>query len=191
MKTLILFLIFSTIGYCLTDTEIVDCESDFEIKVKEKCEAIGRPCTFNSKTKKCFETYECSQAVEGKCQFPKNFTFYKCVPSGTGTNFECNQEPRTCSEFSSIVASATISGDIICIIGFLIYLEIIELNFCNLNYNLKKNIAQRGISEDPFSIKYSESEENIEIEIEGENNEEESFGQRRFLQKRNRGGKKN
>ena len=114
MKTLILFLIFSTIGYCLADTEIVDCESDFEIKVKEKCEAIGRPCTFNSKTKKCFETYECSQAVEGKCQFPKNFTFYKCVPSGTGTNFECNKKPRTCSEFNSIVTSATISGDIIC-----------------------------------------------------------------------------
>ena len=37
-----------------------------------------------------------------------------------------------------------ISGDIASIIGFLIYLEIIELNFCNLNYNLKKNIIKRG-----------------------------------------------
>ena len=36
------------------------------------------------------------------------------------------------------------SGDIASIIGFLINLEIIELNFCNLNYNLKKNIIKRG-----------------------------------------------
>ena len=39
------------------------------------------------------------------------------------------------------------SGDIVSIIGFLIYLEILELNFCNLNYNLKKNIIKRGENE--------------------------------------------
>jgi len=33
------------------------------------------------------------------------------------------------------------------IIGFLIYLEIIELNFCGFNYNLRKNIVQRGIED--------------------------------------------
>ena len=33
------------------------------------------------------------------------------------------------------------------LIGILIYLEIIELNFCNLNHNLKKNIEMRSISE--------------------------------------------
>ena len=32
-----------------------------------------------------------------------------------------------------------ISGDIASIIGFLIYLEIIELNFCKLNYNIFVN----------------------------------------------------
>ena len=37
-----------------------------------------------------------------------------------------------------------ISGDIGSIIGFLIYLEIIELNFCGLNFNLKKNIIERS-----------------------------------------------
>jgi hypothetical protein len=36
------------------------------------------------------------------------------------------------------------SGDIGSIIGFLIYLEIIELNFCGFNFNLKKNIIERG-----------------------------------------------
>ena len=37
-----------------------------------------------------------------------------------------------------------ISGDITSIIGFLIYLEIIELNFCGLSFNLKKYIILRG-----------------------------------------------
>ena len=39
------------------------------------------------------------------------------------------------------------SGDIGSIIGFLIYLEIIELNFCGLNFNLKKNIIKRSESD--------------------------------------------
>ena len=37
-----------------------------------------------------------------------------------------------------------ITSDIIAFFGFLIYLEIIELNFCKLNYNLRKNIINRG-----------------------------------------------
>ena len=37
-----------------------------------------------------------------------------------------------------------IASDIIAFLGFLIYLEIIELNFCKLNYNLRKNIIPRG-----------------------------------------------
>ena len=39
---------------------------------------------------------------------------------------------------------ADIFGDIGSIIGFLIYLEVIELNFCGLNFNLKNNIIKRG-----------------------------------------------
>ena len=46
---------------------------------------------------------------------------------------------------------ADIFGDTASIIGFLIYLEIFELNFCGLNFNLKKNIMERSESE------YSES----------------------------------
>ena len=37
-----------------------------------------------------------------------------------------------------------IAGDCFSILGFLIYLEIIELNCCNLDYNLKKNIYERS-----------------------------------------------
>ena len=38
-------------------------------------------------------------------------------------------------------------GNFITIFGFLIYLEIIELGFCELNYNLKKNIEKRRAEE--------------------------------------------
>ena len=38
-------------------------------------------------------------------------------------------------------------GDFFSIIGFLIYLEIIELHFCNLDYNLKNNIIKRSNTE--------------------------------------------
>ena len=38
-------------------------------------------------------------------------------------------------------------GDTFSIIGFLIYLEIIELHFCNLDYNLKNNIINRSNDE--------------------------------------------
>ena len=44
-----------------------------------------------------------------------------------------------------------VAGDIVCLIGFLIYLEIIELKFFGLNYNLRKYIMQRGIDND-YSI---------------------------------------
>ena len=40
-----------------------------------------------------------------------------------------------------------ISGDIISSIGFIIYLEIIELNCCNLNYDLRRFIKRRSQSE--------------------------------------------
>ena len=63
------------------------------------------------------------------------------------------------------------SGDIASILGFLIYLEIIELNFCNLNFNLKKNIAYR--SELEYNISH-ELEEIKEIEEKNEDSSEDS-----------------
>ena len=39
------------------------------------------------------------------------------------------------------------SVDIASILGLLIYLEMIELNFCGLSYNLRKNIIIRGKDE--------------------------------------------
>ena len=40
-----------------------------------------------------------------------------------------------------------LSGNIIAILGFLIYLEIIELGFCKLDYNTRRNIEKRRVEE--------------------------------------------
>ena len=65
-----------------------------------------------------------------------------------------------------------ISGDFICLIGFFIYLEIIELNICNLNHNLRKNISDRGISNSfaQIEMKTTFPIETEEEEEEGDNN---------------------
>ena len=58
-----------------------------------------------------------------------------------------------------------ISGDIIAIIGFLIYLEIIILNFWNLDYNVKLNIIKRGIEDSKnFNINFNDDENEEEQE---------------------------
>ena len=36
------------------------------------------------------------------------------------------------------------TGDIAAITGFLLYLEMIELHFCNLDFNIKRKIIKRG-----------------------------------------------
>ena len=46
------------------------------------------------------------------------------------------------------------------LIAILIYLEIIELNFCNLNYDLKKYIENRGIDEYNIDNLYNEIDNN-------------------------------
>ena len=48
-----------------------------------------------------------------------------------------------------------IISDFICIFGFLIYLEIIEIKCFNLDLNLRKYIIQRGIKVEP-SIELNE-----------------------------------
>ena len=41
---------------------------------------------------------------------------------------------------------------IIIFVGLLIYLEMIELDFCNLNYNLRKSIIDRSIQDSSLEI---------------------------------------
>ena len=46
------------------------------------------------------------------------------------------------------------------LIGSFIYIEIIELRFCNLDYDLRKNIKSRGEFESSLGLLYEEEEEN-------------------------------
>lgn len=57
-----------------------------------------------------------------------------------------------------------ISCDFLSFIGFTVYLELIELNFCGLNYNLCRHISIRAYSEiyestDTFIIDNEEEED--------------------------------
>ena len=66
---------------------------------------------------------------------------------------------------------ATLS-DLICVLCFSVYLEIVELNFCSLNKNIRRNIIKRGLEEQINSelipAKYFDN-----IEDEGDNEKEE------------------
>ena len=58
------------------------------------------------------------------------------------------------------------------LIMILIFLEIIELNFCGLNKNLKKNIEFRSLNESSLEIKdyYNDEVDNESNTIKNENN---------------------
>ena len=43
-----------------------------------------------------------------------------------------------------IIFFVDLSGDLLSLLGFLVYLEIIVLHFCKLDYNIKENIMRRG-----------------------------------------------
>ena len=60
-----------------------------------------------------------------------------------------------------------LAGDLFTIIGFLMYLEIIEIKFCNYDYNIKANITRRSFLE---SNEISEPEKSI---INDEENQDE------------------
>ena len=55
------------------------------------------------------------------------------------------------------------------LIGSLIYIELIELRFCNLDYDLKKNIKSRGERESSLGPYYEEEEENEKDRNENKN----------------------
>ena len=47
-------------------------------------------------------------------------------------------------------------------LGTLIYLELIELNFCGLNYNLRKNILKRSSDDSKIELDNNNNVENEE-----------------------------
>ena len=65
--------------------------------------------------------------------------------------------------------SLDILGDILSSIGFLIYLEIIELNFCGLNYYLRRKMPEKAYFEE---YGYLEIEDDVKDENENEKKDE-------------------
>ena len=53
----------------------------------------------------------------------------------------------------------------------LIFLEIIELNFCGLNQNLKKNIEFRALADTPIETKEYDDDEEFDNERDAIKNE--------------------
>ena len=65
-----------------------------------------------------------------------------------------------------IIFIINIAQNFLAIIGFLIYLEIIELNFCGFNFNLRKNIMKRSDEDaEDFNIGIEQNEVLIDDEI--------------------------
>ena len=64
------------------------------------------------------------------------------------------------------------AGDLFTIIGFLIYLEIFELKFCNYDYNTKTNISRRSFIE---SNEISEPEKSVINDEENQDDDESSI----------------
>jgi len=52
-------------------------------------------------------------------------------------------------------------AEFVSLISIMIYLELIELNFCNLNHNLKKNIEIRSVKEYYLKEIFDDDETNI------------------------------
>ena len=80
-----------------------------------------------------------------------------------------------------VIFALDMLGDIFSFIGFLIFLEIIELNFCNLNFNLRKNITRRGIDETISFIDNENSELNESLNEEIERNDSERENNNKLL----------
>ena len=71
-----------------------------------------------------------------------SFIFYTILLAWTGTLIKNNYDKHNIF-FDTIILII----HLIIAFGLLIYLEMIELNFCKLNYNLKKTIIDRSIQD--------------------------------------------
>ena len=76
----------------------------------------------------------------------------------------------TKQKFNVIIFIFTIIADIFAGFGICVYCEIFELNFCNFNYNLRRNIIKRG-EEDANNNRKTENVYNI-IDDEKDNESE-------------------
>ena len=74
---------------------------------------------------------------------PNYILISDCIYFGIKEILNCIVE----NKFSSINFHINIMAEICAFLGYIIFLEIIELKFCDLNKDIKKNIIERGIVE--------------------------------------------
>ena len=103
MKHLHLILILTIIGYCFTDSEVVDCEALFEEQIKQKCLELDN-CVYNENdaNNRCVEVHECSDGNEDSNACRKinprggqDYSKYKCKLTGS----TCGPTLKTCSDY--------------------------------------------------------------------------------------------
>ena len=97
-----------------------------------------------------------------------NLLYYFCIQviiliySAFGKNSIFNVDNST---WKTIKHCIDIIGDFIALIGFVIYLELVEIKILGLNYNLKKNIRKRSIADFSNINIVNDDEQSQEIEL--------------------------
>ena len=92
-----------------------------------------------------------------------SYLFYATLLSFIGNIFYSNNDNKDVIDYNDdvfhiILFIIIIIMSIIFALGLLIYLEIIELNFCKLNYNLKNSIIERSIQDYDLEIDNEEDD---------------------------------
>lgn len=101
MKQLQILLVCAIFGYCIMDTDAIDCKAEFEVILKAKCEALGS-CTYDSADGDCVETHDCSDGNDKSASIcsnihPINFHTHKCELSGT----KCEIKEKLCADYNA------------------------------------------------------------------------------------------
>jgi len=73
--------------------------------------------------------------------------FINLIQINTTENDSNDKSYQDTKDYQNYISVLNIIAYIISLIGFMIYLEIIELNFCKLNYNLRKYINARSLKD--------------------------------------------
>ena len=105
MKHLQLILILTIIGYCFTDSEVVNCEELFEEQIKQKCLELDN-CVYNENdaNNRCVEVHECTDgngdSVACRDINPRGeqgYSSYKCQLEGS----TCTRTLKKCSDYKT------------------------------------------------------------------------------------------
>ncbi len=108
MKALQLILILTILGFSFTQE--VDCFSQFEQKLQEKCQGIDSSCELTELIQRCVPLKDCGSATdEASCSkiIPSNYLTHKCQFSSG----RCTAVPKHCTEWNNVIDGIQISAD--------------------------------------------------------------------------------